>query len=220
MRRRRRRRFSNKRKRKALKIYIFLFIVFTAVTGLYFAADAMLGPVLEEVAGVRVKELVAESINSAVIEVMEESPKEDFLNFTADENGYISMVSANTAYMNEFSSRMTEAIHDNISEIEGEKVRLPLGTIAGSSLLSQVGPSVNLKIEPIGNASINFTTEFESGGINQTKYKVYMEVVGKVKPVVPFVKEEYEVNTVVPVAETVIVGKVPETYLTLPLTEK
>lgn len=220
MRRRRRRRFSNKRKRKALKIYIFLFIVFTAVTGLYFAADAMLGPVLEEVAGVRVKELVAESINSAVIEVMEESPKEDFLNFTADENGCISMVSANTAYMNEFSSRMTEAIHDNISEIEGEKVRLPLGTIAGSSLLSQVGPSVNLKIEPIGNASINFTTEFESGGINQTKYKVYMEVVGKVKPVVPFVKEEYEVNTVVPVAETVIVGKVPETYLTLPLTEK
>lgn len=223
MRRKRKRGLSRRGKRKALKIYVLLFIAFTALFGLYFAADTMLGPVLEEVAGVRVKEIAAESINSAVIEVtqdMENSCDEEFLDFTVDENGYISMVSANTVYMNDFSARMTKAVHENLCEIEGERVKLPLGSIVGSSLLSQVGPEVNLKIEPVGNASVNFITEFETGGINQTKYKVYMEVSGKIKPVVPFVEELYEVNTVVPVAETVIVGRVPETCLTLPLTEK
>lgn len=206
-----------------MRIYIFLFVFFAGLAGLYFTAESMLGPALKEVAGVRAKELAAESINSAVMEVteaMKACSDEEFLDFTVDENGYISMVSANTVYMNDFSSRMVKAIHENLCEIEGEKIKIPLGAAAGSSLFSQVGPDVNLKIEPVGNASINFITDFESGGINQTKYKVYMEVKGKVKPVVPFVEELYEVNTVIPVAETVIVGRVPETCLTLPLTEK
>lgn len=212
------------RKRKPIKNCFILLLLILLVSALYFTADRLLEPVLNEIAEVRAKELMAQSINSSVIEVMEamrdiEEDKNGFLSFSSDENGYISAVSANTVYMNEFSARMTERIHENISKTEGEKVRISLGAITGSNLLSQVGPKLDLKIEPIGSAEISFITEFDEGGINQTKYKVYMEVSGKVKPVIPFVKEEYEINTVVPVAETVIVGRVPETYMSLPLTE-
>jgi len=189
------------------------------LTGMYLAAEVMLGPVLEDVAEVRVKELAAESINDSIIQLMEEMPEGQFLNFETDEEGYISMVSANTTYMNEFSSEIIKLIHENLGSIEGERVRVPVGAVLESDVLSQIGPYMELKIEPIGNVSIDFSTEFISEGINQTKYKVFMEVEGAVRPVIPFVDEEYEVSTVIPVAETVIVGKVPQTYLSLPLTE-
>ena len=219
MKRRRHRKFPNKRKRKILKIYFMLAAGIMILTGIYLAAEILLRPVLEDVAEVRVKELAAASINDSVTQLMEEMPERQFLNFETDEEGYVSMVSANTAYMNEFSSRIIKLIHDNLSSIEGERVRIPVGTLLGSNVLSQIGPYVELRVEPIGNASIDFSTEFISEGINQTKYKVFMEVEGAVKPVIPFVDEEYEVSAVIPVAETVIVGKVPQTYLSLPLTE-
>ncbi|MBE6020993.1 MAG: sporulation protein YunB [Clostridiales bacterium] len=219
MKRKRRRRFPNKRKRKILKIYFILAAAMMILTGMYLAAEVMLGPVLEDVAEVRVKELAAESINDSIIQLMEEMPEGQFLNFETDEEGYISMVSANTTYMNEFSSEIIKLIHENLGSIEGERVRVPVGAVLESDVLSQIGPYMELKIEPIGNVSIDFSTEFISEGINQTKYKVFMEVEGAVRPVIPFVDEEYEVSTVIPVAETVIVGKVPQTYLSLPLTE-
>ena len=219
MKRKRRRRFPNKRKRKILKIYFILAAAMMILTGMYLAAEVMLGPVLEDVAEVRVKELAAESINDSIIQLMEEMPEGQFLNFETDEEGYISMVSANTTYMNEFSSEVIKLIHENLGSIEGERVRVPVGAVLESDVLSQIGPYMELKIEPIGNVSIDFSTEFISEGINQTKYKVFMEVEGAVRPVIPFVDEEYEVSTVIPVAETVIVGKVPQTYLSLPLTE-
>lgn len=219
MKRKRRRRFPNKRKRKILKIYFILAAAMMILTGMYLAAEVMLGPVLEDVAEVRVKELAAESINDSIIQLMEEMPEGQFLNFETDEEGYISMVSANTTYMNEFSSEVVKLIHENLGSIEGERVRVPVGAVLESDVLSQIGPYMELKIEPIGNVSIDFSTEFISEGINQTKYKVFMEVEGAVRPVIPFVDEEYEVSSVIPVAETVIVGKVPQTYLSLPLTE-
>ncbi|MBQ4340056.1 MAG: sporulation protein YunB [Firmicutes bacterium] len=219
MKRKRRRRFPNKRKRKILKIYFILAAAMMILTGMYLAAEVMLGPVLEDVAEVRVKELAAESINDSIIQLMEEMPEGQFLNFETDEEGYISMVSANTTYMNEFSSEVIKLIHENLGSIEGERVRVPVGAVLESDVLSQIGPYMELKIEPIGNVSIDFSTEFISEGINQTKYKVFMEVEGAVRPVIPFVDEEYEVSSVIPVAETVIVGKVPQTYLSLPLTE-
>ena len=219
MKRRKHRRFPNKRKRKLLKLYFILAAGIMMLTGIYLTAESMLGPVLQDVAEIRVKELAAESINDSIAELLEEMPEGQFLNFETDESGYISMVSANTTYMNEFSSQIVKQIHEDLSAIEGERVKISLGSVVGSNVLGQIGPYVELKVEPIGNASVDFTTEFISEGINQTKYKVYMEVEGKVRPVIPFVDEEYEVSAVIPVAETVIVGKVPETYLSLPLTE-
>lgn len=220
MRRKKRMPVKNSRKKRRLKAYGLVCLVLIGAAVTYYAIDTLLGPVLYEVAEIRVKEVVSKAINDSLIELMDEMGEYDeqkFVNYEVDENGYISMVSANTTYMNWFSSEITKRIHDNLTEIEGEQVKITVGAITGSNLLSQVGPSVDLKIQPIGNAAVNFNTEFISEGINQTKYKVYMEVQGKAKPIIPFVSEVVEISTSVPVAEAVIVGQVPSTYLEVPL---
>jgi len=148
-------------------------------------------------------------------------PFDDFINLLPKlknpKKAFVFKTSGEGLYMNEFSSQITKMVHDGLKNLKTEKVKISVGAILGSNIMTQTGPSIGLKIRPVGNATVNFFTEFESGGINQTKYKVYMQVVGKAKPVIPFVSETYEVVTTVPVAETVIVGNVPQTYLSLPL---
>ena len=216
LKRRCQRRFD-KGKIRRIKLLTGLFITTLVAAGLYIAVDNALGPVIGEIAEIRTKEIVSESVNAAVVELLKEDGGENFLTFETDQNGYISMVNANTVYMNEFSSQITKMVHDGLKNLKTEKVKISVGAILGSNIMTQTGPSIGLKIRTVGNATVNFFTEFESGGINQTKYKVYMQVVGKAKPVIPFVSETYEVVTTVPVAETVIVGNVPQTYLSLPL---
>jgi hypothetical protein len=55
--------------------------------------------------------------------------------------------------------------------------------------------------------------KFDQAGINQTRHLVYFNVDSKIKIAVPFINEEIKVSTTVPIAETIIVGEVPDTYV-------
>ena len=59
-------------------------------------------------------------------------------------------------------------------------------------------------------------TEFETQGINQTKYKIYIVLKCKVKVVAPFASKTFTTKNTVLVAEAVILGKVPDSYVEVP----
>jgi hypothetical protein len=75
---------------------------------------------------------------------------------------------------------------------------------------------VDIRIIPISVSSIDFETEFVSEGINQTKYKVYIELKSHVKVIAPLVSDTFEVSTTVLIAEAVILGTVPNSYVYVP----
>ena len=67
-----------------------------------------------------------------------------------------------------------------------EKVSVPAGSLLGSKFFSQTGPNINLRVIPLSVSGMDFKTEFESQGINQTKYKVYIILRSEVKVLAPF----------------------------------
>lgn len=72
-----------------------------------------------------------------------------------------------------------------------------------------------VRIIPAGTVSTDYKTEFLSSGINQTRHRIYIEIVSQMTVVAPFISESVEVRTNVNVAETVLIGNVPETFYNL-----
>ena len=75
-----------------------------------------------------------------------------------------------------------------------------------------VGPRLTVKITPVGTVNTDYKTEFLSSGINQTRHRIYIEIKSKMSVVAPFTNETVEVITNVNVAETVLIGNVPQTF--------
>ena len=88
-----------------------------------------------------------------------------------------------------------------------------MGSITGSHILEGAGPNINVKTIPVGSVTAEFTSEFESAGINQTRHKIYLKVRAEISIVVPSQAKSVEVIVPVLVSENIIVGQVPEYYL-------
>ena len=86
------------------------------------------------------------------------------------------------------------------------------GNFTGNKLLSGYGPYIRVKVIPVGTVTTDFKTEFISAGINQTRHRVYLGVVCTMYVVAPLMSSEIVVNNSVTVAETVLIGDVPEFY--------
>ena len=209
---------KKRRSKKSSRKKFIIVTLFLLTAGLlYIMVDSMFKPVLIEVAEIKVREMVAYAVNEAVLEKLEEDFQDgEFLDIEVDGSGKVSMINANSVYMNQFAAELTEFVHDKIMALESERVMVPLGSIFGSEIMSQIGPEISVKVRSIGAAKVNFYTEFESSGINQTKYKVYIEAISRVKPIIPFSTEEMELSNSVLIAETIVVGDVPKTYVNLP----
>ena len=78
-----------------------------------------------------------------------------------------------------------------------------------------MGPQLVVKIIPVGVVTTDYKTEFLSTGINQTRHRIYIEIKSEMTVVAPFTNETVEVVTNVNVAETVLIGNVPETFYNL-----
>ena len=73
-----------------------------------------------------------------------------------------------------------------------------------------------MQIEPMGNINTSYESKFESAGINQTRHKIYLNVVAKIRLRLPLQNQDIEVSTQIPVSDTIIVGKIPNTTLGFP----
>lgn len=208
-----------KRKQKIKKnmiMFILLFLVSTLI-GTFIYIDNKLRPTITVIAETKAEELANKSINKAVASVIDNSVKyEDLINVKTGENGKITMMQANSIAMNEIASEVALEIQSEMKKIKTTSTYIPIGTALGSPLLAKYGPKIKVSIEPIGNVYVDFGTDFESSGINQTRHRIYLKAKTQVKVVVPLTTSTKEVKTQIPICETVIVGDVPESYVNVP----
>ncbi|HIS02146.1 MAG TPA: sporulation protein YunB [Candidatus Excrementavichristensenella intestinipullorum] len=168
----------------------------------------------------RARQLAVEGINSAVDEVMEGSGGySGLVQVITDESGQVAMLKANTLLMNQLASEAALVAQRNLQALEDEGVLLPLGAALGISLLGDTGPFVRVGVVPVGSVTTQFVTAFESAGINQTRHEISLEVSTLMNIVVPTGANPVTVNAYVPVAEYIIVGRVPESYVNVPDTD-
>ena len=161
--------------------------------------------------------MMIQTVNEAIREKYRQYDNfESLLNIDVDENGRVTLVQTDSAVINQLSYDLAWDIQQRLKDIEEERIQIPLGTVLGSQILSQTGPEVKLKILPLGTAKIVFKTELEDAGINQTKYKIYLDVVNTARVIVPFSNKQVQVETTLLIAEAVILGEIPDSYIIVP----
>ena len=118
--------------------------------------------------------------------------------------------------MNKIASDVALQIQDELKQVKSTTSYIPIGTALGSPILAKYGPQLKVSIEPIGTVSVDFKTNFESSGINQSRHRIYLEAKTQVKVVIPLTTSTKEIKAQIPICETIIVGDVPNSYVNIP----
>lgn len=202
--------------RRKLKINILAFIItvmiITAVT--FLLVEKNIGPTLLAIAEARARLIATESINDAINKkVARNTQYKDLITIHKNNNGEVSLIQINTIEINRLRSDATQYVTESLKKITMGGVSIPLGQVTGSQILANFGPRITVSIIPVGTAEVDISEAFEEAGINQTRHKIFVDVKTWVKIVVPMVSSSVEVTSHIPIAETIIIGKVPNTIL-------
>lgn len=199
------------------KFMIALAVVLLLFAGLWYYGINNLNSILISMAEARARQLAVETINLAVSEVMEqEFTYSDLINIVMDEEGRVSMLQANTILMNNLASQVALTAQRNLGQLADQGVKLPFGAALGIGLFSASGPDLRVQIVPVGSVTTQFVTTFESAGINQVRHEILLETNTTMRIIVPTGAETISVSAFVPVAESIIVGQVPSSYISVP----
>ena len=173
-----------------------------------------LKPVMTSMATARVSNLVNRIVSAAVNEAVENGDidYQNFVIFEKDETGHITALRSNVAEVNRMQGQITDEILHRLSEVATSELEIPLGTLTGSALLAGRGPSVFVRMQAVGSASAAFRNQFTAAGINQTRHQIFLDVDVYMSILLPGMKTSTRVSNEIAVAETVIVGGVPDTY--------
>ena len=204
-------------KRGSLKWFICLVLLMVLAAYSMVFTEKIVKPNLAAIAEVKVKAMITQIVNDAVHKQFQtDADVTELLTIKTDKDGNITYVESNTRAMNSLATELTQAVQTQYKWKDPVIVNVPVGSIVGNQILSQFGPYVGLKVLPIGMSRVNFKTEFESMGINQTKYKVYLEMDSQARVLAPFSINNIDVQNTILVAEAVIVGEVPNSYINVP----
>jgi len=133
--------------------------------------------------------------------------------FEKDLEGRITALKTNMSEVNRLKTDILNIINDEILSLDTSDIGIPLGSLFLPELLSGKGPSIPVHILSIRNSDANFVSHFSQAGINQTLHRLNMEVSIDVAVLVLGETNSFTMSSEVVVAETVIVGDVPQTFL-------
>lgn len=158
-------------------------------------------------------DLMTVCINDTVADMMARGDYgyDYFVTLDRDDAGNIAAVSTNMTRINALSAELLRRIV--AASDKGElDLSIPMGNLLGSSLLLGRGPRVPVDITMLTSSHVDLKNELSSAGINQTKHQIKLDVVIDIDVILPWNTLSTQVVSEILVAETVIVGRVPETY--------
>mgnify|MGYP002618523571 CR=1 FL=1 len=202
---------AKKRKKRRILRLVCILIAFFLAALIYFQTNVT--RVLISVSEATMRSSAVEAINSAVYKTLGSNPSyEDLVKIERDENGNVAALSANALKINKIA-RDTASISQKILQETGENgVMIPIGALTGIEALAGAGKRINIDILPVCSVVCSFSSAFESVGINQTKHQLLLEVCVDADVLLPWEIRSTQIVTEVLVAETIIVGRVPQTY--------
>ena len=181
---------------------------------LLLAGTVRMRPLLESLATTRVSNTVNRIIFEAVNEAIQDGDISyvELISLEKDNEGKITAVHSNMAEFNRLQAQILDIILARIDQVSARELSIPIGTLTGFALLAGRGPRISVRMESVGSSSARFENQFQSAGINQTNHQIVLKVDVSVAILLPGFTTATTVSTAVTVAETVIVGSVPETY--------
>lgn len=208
-----------KRRRKlffktAVRRRLIACLVVVAVIGCAFAFDGHFIPLISRYARSRAEWFATRAVNEAATAVLasQKPTYNELVKVSAAEDGTVTALAVNTSAVNLLKSEVTLAALARVGEQPKIKVSIPLGTLLGSHYFTGRGPFVSVPVGMSGNVLTDIKSEFTAAGINQTRHRLVLEVKTTVFAAIPTAHTSVEVNTTLIIAESILLGKIPEAY--------
>ncbi|WP_242866787.1 sporulation protein YunB [Abyssisolibacter fermentans] len=196
--------------------FIIVGILVVIIYGFYLV-DRSIKPIVLAMSEVRARMIATQAINDAVKNKIKGDIKyKDLIYISYDKNGKVATMQANTILMNSIASEVALEVQKKMKDVSASSIKIPIGNALKSQILSQYGPKINVDIMPLGSVKVDFATKFEESGINQTIHRVYLTIQAQVRIVIPLGADTAKITSTVPIAETIIIGDVPQSFISVP----
>lgn len=205
--------YARRRNARKLNIFFKLFLVLIILWLTVIYADNRLTPLLAEMSEQKARSMVSAVVTKVLDGPLSESFKYDELvRLYRDENGNIHSVETDMIKLNRLTEAVSGYVKLELDTAEDRGVSVPLGALTGIDLFTSVGPIVYVDIRSFGTVQTEFGSDFSSEGNNRTRHNIYFTVKAELVIKSLFFNERTVVSEKIPVADTVIVGGVPERY--------
>lgn len=196
------------------RLLIWLSLITTVLSTVLIVAVVHMEPILSSMATARVSNTVNRIVVEAVSDAIQggEIDYGILVEFEKDADGRVTALKSNMAAFNRLQASISDDILLRLSEVSTSTLSIPIGTLTGSSLLAGRGPLIRVKMQSVGSTTASFRNTFSSAGINQTRHQILLDVNVNVSILLPGFRTSTRVTNEISVAETVIVGTVPESY--------
>lgn len=229
------------KKRKKLKksnlLIITILMCFIMVLFLLNFINSRFTPILLETAELEIGKFSTIIINKAIAQVLEDKINTDELFDTiTNSSGEIQTIDFNPIIVNQVLNIATSVVQNNLKLLEegnldtigvydmdlpedriedlkkGIITQIPIGVITKNSLLSNLGPSIPIRLHYIGDVNSNITTEIVPYGINNALVKIGIRLEMTAQIILPFLTEKMILECDIPLAIKMIQGSVPNYY--------
>ena len=204
--------YSDKKiiKKKAVLILVIIIATLT-ITSTVKSID----PIFENLCKEKAMQIATDILNTESTKVVHKYEYKDLVTIVKNEEDGTSILKTDVRAINDIASDVAIEVNNSLIALKEEKIGIPVGAVLGSKFLSGIGPGINMSIIPVGQVTTEVKTEFKAQGINQTVYRIFLEIICNVDIVTSYKTIETEIINQVLLVETVIVGGVPETYYNL-----
>lgn len=202
---------ARKHIRKTFKIIIIITIMILVSNRMIYETNLN----IEEQGIMRAKNIATQITNEQSSEIMKKYEYEQLVKVERDNDGNVIMINANLATINKIISDIPIEVVKKMNDKKYVEFYISLGSMMGAPIFSGYGPKIKFVISSLGTIDTNLVSEFKECGINQTLHRIYLQMNTKVKILTAYNNTEAEISNQVLLAESVIVGKIPETYYNL-----
>jgi sporulation protein YunB len=206
--------YLSQKQRRGISLFSLILLICASMTAAVYYVNKSLAPSALILAKANAERVANVTLNDAVTRVMSEEQTDyrALVDIQKNEGGDITSIESNTVMMNRLKAKLSAQIQDGITNIDSVDLSVPAGNLSGFLMLAGRGPKIPVSLLSAGDVHVDFVNAFSHAGINQTKHEVSLHVRIRVSVVLPSGSETVELTSAVPVAETIIVGKVPEVF--------
>lgn len=202
--------------RKSHKSLIIIAIISISIITLFYYIDRRLTPSILSIGESSYKSRAMEIMQETTYDVYSKNTNyEDFIKIEKDDAGNIVLLRADVVTMSAVAGKAAIECTQKLKEVGKEGIDIPILFIARNNLTGYTGPCAKVKMVPISRVEIKYISDFKAAGINQTKHTISIILTAKMRIVLPTSGRDIEVVNQIPICETVIVGKIPNTNLQL-----
>lgn len=200
---------NNKNTKKIFSILVIILI--SSFT--FYSLFKSLNPIFESLCLEKARLMGTNIINEASNVALDDIDYKDILKIEKDENNNV--LKTDVVVINKIASDVALEAEKKLQNLKNETIQIPMGALLGNKYLAGIGPNINIKVIPTGNVLTEIKNEFETKGINQTVYRIYLELTCKVSVVSQYKTIQEDITSQILLVETLIVGDVPDSYYNL-----